>query len=131
MGERVEKFKLFEHDDLIEKEYYFYTTTDREIDGWKVIGSSVSKIWNFNVKGNEKILKVASAFRGDQRSYIPLFDKEKVFFKNVDFTNIAVLTSTNHTNIGLYIVNGRTGKVQFNSYKTNINNGLPVNLVYD
>ena len=29
MGERVEKFKLFEHDDLVEKEYYFYTTTDK------------------------------------------------------------------------------------------------------
>lgn len=52
MGERVEKFKLFQHDDLIEKEYYFYTTTDKEINGWKVIENSVSKIWNFNVKGN-------------------------------------------------------------------------------
>jgi hypothetical protein len=29
MGLRVEKFKLFEHDDLVEKEYYFYTTTDK------------------------------------------------------------------------------------------------------
>lgn len=76
-------------------------------------------------------MKIASAFRGDQRSHIPLFDREKVFFKNVDFTNIAVLTNTNYTNIGLYIINGRTGKVQYNSYKNNINNGLPVNLVYD
>jgi hypothetical protein len=60
-----------------------------------------------------------------------LFDKEKVFFKNVDFTNLAVLTSLNHTNIALYIINGCTGKIQFNQYKNGINAGLPINLVYD
>jgi len=76
-------------------------------------------------------MKVTSAFRGDQRARIPLFDKEKVFFKNVDFTNIAVLTSLNHTNLALYIINGRTGKIQFNSYKNNVNTLLPTNLVYD
>lgn len=54
-----------------------------------------------------------------------------MFFKNVDFTNIAILTNTNQTNLGLYVINGRTGKVQYNAYKANVNNGLPVNLVYD
>lgn len=131
IGERMEKFGLFKQDDLVEKQYYFYTSEAREITGWKVIGTSVVKIWNFHTRGEERILKIASAFRGDQRAHIPLFDREKVFFKNVDFTNIAVLSSLNHTNIALYIINGRTGKVQFNSYKNNVNTGLPLNLIYD
>lgn len=49
----------------------------------------------------------------------------------MDFTNIAFVTSLNHTNLALYIVNGRTGKVQFNAYKSNVNMGLPFSLVYD
>lgn len=101
------------------------------MEGWKVVGDRVAKIWNLRVGGGERVLRTASAFRGDQRSHIPLFDREKVFFKNVDFTNIAVLTSVNQTNLGLYVVNGRTGKVQYNAFKGGVNNGLPVNLVYD
>lgn len=76
-------------------------------------------------------MKTASAFRGHQVSHIPLFDREKVFFKNVDFTNIAILSSLNQTTLGLYIINGRTGKVQYSAYKNDVNNALPVNLVYD
>lgn len=49
----------------------------------------------------------------------------------MDFTNLAVLTSLNHTTLGLYILNGRTGKVQFTASKHSVNNALPVNLVYD
>lgn len=75
-------------------------------------------------------MKVASAFRGDQTSSIPLFDNEKVFFKNVDFTNLAVLTSYNKA-IQLYIINGRTGKVHFNTFKNFTSLNMPINLVYD
>lgn len=74
---------------------------------------------------------MASAFKGDQRAHIPLFDREKVFFKNVDFTNLAILTSFNKTDVALYIVNGRTGKVHFNTFKNSISLNLPINLIYD
>lgn len=101
------------------------------MEGWKVQGEQVVPIWNFHLQGSERVLQTASAFRGHQISHIPLFDREKVFFKNVDFTNIAVLSSLNQTTLGLYIINGRTGKVQYSAYKNDVNNALPVNLVYD
>jgi hypothetical protein len=37
---------------LPEKEYYFYTQESNEIQGWKVVGSSVVKIWNFRTEGS-------------------------------------------------------------------------------
>ena len=88
------------------------------------------KIWNFQTRNDESIIQVASAFRGDQTSIIPLFDNEKVFFKNVDFTNLAVLTSYSKA-IELYIINGRTGKVHFNTFKNFTSLNMPINLVYD
>lgn len=130
-GAKIEKFCLFKQDDLKEKQFYFYTQDKNSINGWKAVDDSVEKIWNFQTKGSEQIVKVASAFRGDQTSHIPLFDREKVFFKNVDFTNLAVLTSFNRTDVALYIINGRTGKVHYNSFKNSISLNMPINLVYD
>jgi len=54
-----------------------------------------------------------------------------VIFKNIDFTNLAVLTNKNATSLSLYILNGKTGQVQFNQYKTGLNLNHAVNLVYD
>jgi hypothetical protein len=122
---------LVQNDDLVEKEYYFFSAGEQAVEGWKVVGEQVQPIWNFQLEGSEKVIKTATAFRGHQISHIPLFDREKVFYKNVDFTNIAVLTSLNHTTLGLYIINGRTGKVQYSAFKNSVNNALPVNLVYD
>ncbi len=116
---------------MAEKQFYFYTQEQNTINGWKAVGGSVTKIWNFHAKGNENILKIASAFRGDQTANIPLFDNEKVFFKNVDFTNLAVLTNFNRTDVALYIINGRTGKIHYNSFKKSISMNMPINLVYD
>lgn len=73
---------------------------------------------------------MASAFRGDQTSNIPLFDSSKVFFKNVDFTNLAVLTSYSKA-VALYIINGRTGKIHYNAFKNSTSLNMPINLVYD
>lgn len=130
-GDRVQRFHLLEDDDTAEKQYYFYTVGEQDVEGWRVVDDEVTPIWNFQLKGRERVLKTACAFRGHQISHIPLFDREKVFFKNVDFTNIAVLTALNQTTIGLYIINGRTGKAQYSAFKSYVNNGLPVNLVYD
>jgi hypothetical protein len=131
LGDKIEKFCLFKQDDLAEKQFYFYTQDATSINGWKAVDNSVIKIWNFQTHGSEQIIKIASAFRGEQTAHIPLFDREKVFFKNVDFTNLAVLTSFNKTDVALYIVNGRTGKVHYNSYKNSISLNMPINLVYD
>ena len=132
VGEAVQRYSLLpEDEETSQKQFYFYRSTQHEITGWKVVGDVVAKVWSFETGEREKILKVASAFRGDQRSHIPLYDREKVFFKNVDFTNLAVVTSLNHTNMGVYAINGRTGKVQFNSYKNNVNMGLPFSIAYD
>lgn len=127
----MEKFCLFQQDDLAQKQFYFYTQDKNSISGWKAVDNSIVKIWNFQTRGSENIIKVASAFRGDQTSHIPLFDKEKVFFKNVDFTNLAVLTSFNRTDVALYIINGRTGKINYNTFKNSISLNMPINLIYD
>lgn len=131
LGDKIQKYCLFKEDDLAEKQFYFYTQDSFNINGWKAVGDSVLKIWNFQTQGSEHIINVASAFRGEQTALIPLFDREKVFFKNVDFTNLAVLTSFNRTDVALYIINGRTGKVHYNSFKNSVNINLPINLVYD
>ena len=49
----------------------------------------------------------------------------------MDFTNLAVLTSKNATSMSLYIVNGMTGQVLFNEYRSGLNLNHPVNLAYD
>lgn len=72
------------------------------------------EIWNFNLDEGERVVATASAFRSEQRSHIPLVDNGKVIFKNVDFTNLAVLTSKNATSMSLYVLNGMTGQVHFN-----------------
>lgn len=131
LGQRIEKFSLLKTGELVDKEFYFYTQEKNVLSGWKAVGEAVVRIWNFESRGSESIIRVASAFRGEQTAHIPLFDSEKVFFKNVDFTNLAVLTNFNRTDVALYIINGRTGKIHYNSYKNSISLNMPINLVYD
>ena len=43
---------------------------------------------------------------------------------------MAVLTSYNK-NVALYIINGRTGKIQYNTLRNSTSLNMPINLVYD
>jgi outer membrane protein assembly factor BamB len=95
------------------------------------LGDDVVEIWNFNLDEGEKILATASAYKGEHSTHIPLVDNGKVIFKNVDFTNLAILTSKNATSMSLYILNGMTGQVHFNEYRAGLNLNHPVNLAYD
>ena len=113
------------------KHFYFYTEEENRIVGWKQMDSAVVEIWNFNLDQGERIIATASAYKNEQRSHIPLVDNGKVIFKNVDFTNLAILTSKNATSMSLYILNGMTGQVHFNEYRSGLNLNHPVNLAYD
>lgn len=73
---------------------------------------------------------------------MPLVNDKKVVFKNVDFSNLAVLTIEDHKKDGqensksayrlhLYLINGLTGTVLFSEYQLGLNPNLPINLVYD
>ena len=57
-GDKIEKFGLFQNDDLGEKEFYFYTHVGNQIAGWKVVGNNVAQIWNFEVRNGEQIIKI-------------------------------------------------------------------------
>lgn len=114
-----------------EKHFYFYTEEKSRVVGWKQEGNDVVEVWNFNLDEGEKIIATASAYVGDQLSHIPLVDNGKVIFKNVDFTNLAILTSKNATSMSLFILNGMTGQVHFNEYRSGLNLNHPVNLAYD
>jgi hypothetical protein len=81
------------------KIYYFYTVGLTKITGFKQEDNAVVEIWNFYVSSMERIVATASSFNGEDKAHIPLFENDKVIFKNVDFTNLAVLTSKNATNL--------------------------------
>lgn len=93
--------------------------------------TEVVEVWNFNLGEGEKVIASASAFHGEQRAHVPLFDNGKVIFKNVDFTNLAILTSRNATSMSLFILNGMTGQVLFNEFRSGLNLNHGVNLAYD
>lgn len=54
-----------------------------------------------------------------------------MYFKNIDFSNFAVLTRSNNTNLNLYVVNGATGHILFNKYRRNVDFSNWINLAYD
>lgn len=44
------------------------------------------------VPQSENIIKSTSAYKGQPSANLPLVNDKKVLFKNVDFSNLAVLT---------------------------------------
>ncbi len=114
-----------------EKHFYFYTEEESRIVGWKQSGDDVVEMWNFNLDEGEKIIATAAAYKSEQSTHIPLIDNGKVIFKNVDFTNLVILTSKNATSMSLFILNGMTGQVHFNEYRSGLNLNHAVNLAYD
>ena len=87
-------------------------------------------------------MKATSSYSGQPEANLPLVNDKKVLFKNVDFSNLAVLTIEDYKREGsesgkflhrlhLYIINGLTGTVLFSQYQTGLNPNLPINLVYD
>lgn len=94
------------------------------------------------VPQSENIIKSTSAYKGQPSANLPLVNDKKVLFKNVDFSNLAVLTlekyehqtqegvKTGHR-LHVYMINGLTGTIQFSQYQTGVNPNLPVSIVYD
>lgn len=130
IGDKTIRYRLGESH-AHEKHFYFYTEEESRIVGWKQVDDDVVEIWNFNLDDGEKIVATSTAYRGEQSTHIPLIDNGKVIFKNVDYTNLAVLTSKNATSMSLYILNGMTGQVHFNEYRSGLNLNHAVNLAYD
>lgn len=48
--------------------------------------------WSMEIPSSEKIISTAAAYRGQPEANLPLTNDKKVLFKNVDFSNLAVLT---------------------------------------
>lgn len=121
------------HDELSgsRKELLFYRLDANRLYGESVQENQRKVIWQLNLPSNEEVVAIQSSFTGDQSFKVPLFDDKKVYFKNIDFTNFAVLTRSNNTNLNLYIVNGANGHILFNKYRRNVEFSNSINLAYD
>lgn len=87
------------HDELSgsRKELLFYRLDANRLYGESVQENQRKVIWQLNLPSNEEVVAIQSSFTGDQSFKVPLFDDKKVYFKNIDFTNFAVLTRSNNT----------------------------------
>ena len=59
------------------------------------------------IPNEEQLITLTTSFRNDIQSKLPLFKDNVVYLKNVDYTNFAVLTRVQNSNIlNLYVLNG-------------------------
>ena len=117
-------------------EYNFYEIEGNTIKGWKKVGSALTPTWTFILPSNQKLLKVSSSYNGETKSLLPIPNDKRVIFKNVDFSNLAILSIYEQENaksdkLHLFLVNGLTGNVEFSEYQTDIAASLPIDMVYD
>ena len=98
------------------------------------------KTWSLKIPESEKLVKSTSVYRGQPEANLPISNDKRVLFKNVDFSNLAILTTQEvpmengkqtYHRLHLYIINGQTGLVQFHEYQSHLNPRLPVNLMFD
>ena len=123
------------------KDYHFYEIEGNKVYGWKNIGNQLVKTWTLEIPDTEKFLKSTQVYRGQPEANLPISNDKRVLFKNVDFSNIAILTtetllmehSENKTyeRVHLYLINGVTGNLLFHKFQSYLNPNLPINLVYD
>lgn len=108
--------------------------------GWKNINNQLVKTWSLKIPESEKLVKSTSVYRGQPEANLPISNDKRVLFKNVDFSNLAILTTQEvpmengkqtYHRLHLYIINGQTGLVQFHEYQSHLNPRLPVNLMFD
>ena len=100
------------------------------------MGSALTPTWTFILPSNQKLLKVSSSYNGETKSLLPIPNDKRVIFKNVDFSNLAILSIYEQENaksdkLHLFLVNGLTGNVEFSEYQTDIAASLPIDMVYD
>lgn len=51
----------------------------------------------------EEIVSLRTSFR-NQQAKLPLYDEQKVYYKNIDFTNFAVITKSQNTSKGIMLL---------------------------
>jgi hypothetical protein len=70
---------------------------------------------------------VQSAYHGQSHSLLPISNDKKAIFKNVDFSNLAVVAtqtkdaSSSSGKLLLFIINAITGSVLLTEYQTEVN----------
>jgi hypothetical protein len=133
---------LFEvHNEMAkpQRDFLFYRIDGQRIYGETLEGSNERRVlWEIQIPAGEEIVSIKSSFRNDQLSRLPLYDDKKVYFKNIDFTNFAIVTKSQNTSklfidsaLNLCIVNAGNGHILFNKFRKNIDFGNYVNLAYD
>ena len=97
-------------------DYSFYEVEGSKIIGWKMSGSSLAQTWTFTLPSDHQLLQVSSAYNGESQSLLPIANDRRVILKNVDFSNLAVLSLQEGkvAKLHLFLLNGRTGHVEFN-----------------
>jgi hypothetical protein len=75
-----------------EKEYGFYHIDNHTVNGYQIVNQAVEKTWKLEIPESEKVVATTPVYRGQAQSHLPLVNDKKVLFKNVDFSNLAILT---------------------------------------
>lgn len=56
------------------------------------MNENLIQTWSMEIPQTEIIINTTAAYRGQPEANLPLNNDKKVLFKNVDFSNLAVLT---------------------------------------
>lgn len=91
-GDKIERYDINSQIIGSQKIYGFYEINNERVIGWQIMGDEVRQTWNLEIPRNQKLISTSAVYKGQPQSHLPLINDKRVLFKNVDFTNLAILT---------------------------------------
>jgi hypothetical protein len=115
--------------------FILHDKDSRTVSGYTGSNNVFIKTWNIQLTAQEEVIDIDTAYHSADQPQLAIYDDKKVIFKHIDFTNLAMITkitdASSVNSLNLYIINGKTGRVLFNSYQLDVEFDLPITLAYD
>jgi len=127
--------------------FYKLDKTRNSVVGYHYLGSKFEETWSINFAEDEKILDYSYHLKDHPEFFtkahagyfIHIPEENKVIYKIVDSSNIAVLTKSAMTqsespdivNLNLYVINTRTGRILQQFTQNGVNSAHAIALTYD
>ncbi|KAL4479883.1 hypothetical protein ABPG74_020399 [Tetrahymena malaccensis] len=125
-------------EDVHDNIFYLHDKESNIINGFKYHNGKFFKIWNYSLSSKEQLVDIQSSNKEQNHPKIAIFDDTKVILKHIDYSNIAILTKKEQSDLvngngilTLTILNCKTGRQIYSQYEKSVNLNYPINLIYD